>query len=293
MSDEPEVHIPGFEIRRELGRGAMGVVYLAHERALGRDVALKVLRRGFAGDGDEARLRFEREVRATARLKHPGIVPILSTGEASGRLWFAMEFVPGSTLEVELEQSRHGRLGIARSARTVREVALALHAAHEAGVIHRDVKPGNVMLLEEEAPEAERSTPSRRLRRSWIRRRTGDDETPVVSRPLLADFGLAADRTASKLSESGMLIGTPGYMAPEQYRGRAEDVGAHSDQWALGVMLYECLTGNMPFPTADLPTLARMIGNDDPIPPGRLDTRIDRDLETIGLKCLQKNPRDR
>ena len=293
MGDNGQVRIPGFTIERELGRGAMGVVYLAHEDALGRDVALKVLRPGYGGSDDDARRRFEREVRATARLKHPNIVPILSTGEADGRLWFAMQFVPGETLEDVLEHTRHGRIGTARAVRIVREVALALHAAHESGVTHRDVKPGNVMLLDEEAPEGERDTASRRLRRTWLRRRGTPIGSPHVDRPLLADFGLAADRTATKLSESGMLIGTPGYMAPEQYRGRAEDVGPHSDQWAVGVMLYECLTGTMPFPTGDLPTLARMIGSEDPIPPSRLDTRVDRDLETICLKCLEKNPKDR
>jgi len=287
-----DVRIPGFTIARELGRGAMGVVYLAHEEALGRDVALKVLKPGF-GEGDEVRQRFEREVRATARLKHPNIVPILSTGEAGGRRWFAMEFVPGETLDEVLKNSRHATIGVARAARIVRDVAIALGAAHEAGVTHRDVKPGNIMLLTERAPEAERRTTSRRMRRSWLRRDTAGGGVPLVNRPLLADFGLAADRTASKLSESGMLIGTPGYMAPEQYRGRAEDVGPHSDQWALGVVLYECTTGHMPFPTTDLATLARMIGQEEPIPPARLDPRIDRDLETICLTCLAKNPRDR
>ena len=293
MGDDGAVRIPGFTIERELGRGAMGVVYLAHEDALGRDVALKVLKQGYAADGEDARKRFEREVRATARLKHPNIVPILSTGEAQGRLWFAMQFVPGETLDDLLEHARHGRLSVPRAARIVREVALALHAAHEAGVTHRDVKPGNVMLLTEPAPEAERAGASRRLRRSWIGRADGQRGTPIVDRPLLADFGLAADSTASKLSESGMLIGTPGYMAPEQYRGEAQGVGPHSDQWALGIVLYECLTGTMPFPTGDLPTLARLIAAEEPIPPSRLDTRIDRDLETICLKCLQKVPRDR
>lgn len=292
MGENGQVSIPGFTIERELGRGAMGVVYLAHENALGRDVALKVLRPGYGGVDEDARQRFQREVRATARLKHPNIVPILSTGESEGRLWFAMQFIPGETLEDVLEHTRHGRISAARAVRIVREVALALHTAHESGVTHRDVKPGNVMLLEDDAPEAERATTVRRMRRSWIGPRAAAD-TPRVDRPLLADFGLADDRTAAKLSESGMLIGTPGYMAPEQYRGLADDVGPHSDQWALGVMLYECLTGTMPFPTGDLPTLARMISSEDPIPPSRLDTRVDKDLETICLKCLQKNPKDR
>jgi formylglycine-generating enzyme required for sulfatase activity/predicted Ser/Thr protein kinase len=292
MAETADVRIPGFTIERELGRGAMGVVYLAHEVALGRDVALKVLRPGFGGDGEDARRRFEREVRAAARLEHPNIVPILSTGEAQGRLWFAMQFVPGETLDDVLTNARHGRIPAPRAARIVLDVALALHAAHEAGVTHRDVKPGNVMLVRDRVSDLEASHATRRLRRSWLQRDPGRGPL-MLDRPLLADFGLAADSTASKLSESGMLIGTPGYMAPEQYRGHGPDVGPHSDQWALGVVLYECLTGTMPFPTGDLPTLARLIGTEDPIPPSRLDPRIDRDLETICLTCLRKNPRER
>jgi formylglycine-generating enzyme required for sulfatase activity len=292
MGENGDVRIPGFTIERELGRGAMGVVYLAHEEALGRDVALKVLKPGF-GEGHEVSQRFDREIRATARLRHPNIIPILSTGEAEGRRWFAMEFVPGDTLDAVLQEARHGTIGVSRAARIVREVALALDAAHSAGVTHRDVKPGNVMLLTEKAPEAERNNPCRRMRRSWLRRGAEPGSVPIVDRPLLADFGLASDRTASKLSESGMLIGTPGYMAPEQYQGLAENVGPHSDQWALGVLLYECITGHMPFPTTDLATLARTIGYEEPIPPARLNPRIDRDLETICLKALSKNPRDR
>ncbi len=291
MPGDGQVQIPGFRIAHELGRGAMGVVYHAHEESLGREVALKVLRASY-GDTEDLRARFEREVRAAARLRHPNIVPILSTGEAQGRLWYAMDFIAGDTLEDLLGKSPQGRMRRARAARIVRDVARALHAAHESGVIHRDVKPGNVMLVEQPAPPDERTTRSRRLRRSWL----GDSDSVgnrSVYRPLLADFGLAADRTASKLSESGMLIGTPGYMGPEQFRGEADEIGPHSDQWALGVLLYECLTGRMPFPTSDLPTLARMVGNDEPITPSRLDPRIDRDLETITLKCLQKNPRDR
>ena len=292
MGDNGDVSIPGFRIERELGRGAMGVVYLAHEQALGRDVALKVLRPGYGeGDREEARARFAREIRASARLDHPNIVPILSTGEAQGRLWYAMQYVPGQTLDTVLETDRRGRLGKARTARIVRDIALALHAAHENEVVHRDVKPGNVMLLTGRAPEGDRSHPSRRMRRSWLR--DTDEGAPQVYVPMLTDFGLAADRTASKLSESGMLIGTPGYMAPEQYRGQADAVGPHSDQWALGVMLYECLTGTMPFPTGDLALLARMITHEDPIPPSRLDPRIDRDLETICLKTLSKTPGNR
>ncbi len=282
--------VPGFEIRRELGRGAMGVVYLAHERALGRDVALKVLKTRVTED-EAVRARFEREVRAAARLRHRGIVPILSTGEANGHLWCAMEYVPGHSLDDVLHAEGGGeRIHPARAARITAAVADALHVAHEAGVTHRDVKPGNVMLLERPVPKSERASTLRRTRTSWIR---PESSMPRREHAMLADFGLAMDSTASKLSVSGMLIGTPGYMAPEQFAGERADVGPRADQWALGVMLYECLTGRLPFPSDDLPSLARFVMESEPVAPSRLDPRVDKDLETICLKALQKNTNDR
>ncbi len=284
-----EVLVPGYTLERELGRGAMGVVYLAAEDALGRRVALKVLREGY-GDEAEVRHRFEREVRAAARLRHAHIVPVLSTGESRGRLWYAMELVPGPALEQVLQHAPGGRIAAARAVRIVRDVARALEDAHAAGVVHRDVKPGNVLLLSRPAPAEEAAQPTRRQRQAWIAGREAG-ATPEVDHPLLTDFGLAADREAARISVSGMLIGTPGYMAPEQFQGRG--VGPAADQWALGVMLYECLTGRLPFPTEDLAALALRVAGEQPIPPSRLDPRIDRDLETALLKCLEKDPRDR
>jgi formylglycine-generating enzyme required for sulfatase activity len=289
---EEPVDVPGFKVLRELGRGAMGVVYLAFEEALRRHVALKVLRPGIS-DSPELRARFEREVRAAARIRHPNIVPVLSTGEARGRLWYAMEYVEGLSLDRVLHESGAERLPAARVARIVRDLARVLAAAHAAGVTHRDVKPGNVVLQTEAPPDVEAGAASRRVRATWLRDDAGEPDHPVVDRPLLMDFGLAADATAARLSESGMLIGTPGYMAPEQFSGRAGDVGPACDQWALGVMLYECLTGRLPFPSDDLPTLARFVAHEHPVPPRRLDPRIDQDLETICLECLEKDPKDR
>ncbi|MDJ0976689.1 MAG: serine/threonine-protein kinase, partial [Planctomycetota bacterium] len=256
--------VPGFEVRRELGRGAMGVVYLAHERALGRDVALKVLKTRVTED-EAVRGRFEREVRAAARLEHPGIVPILSTGEANGHLWCAMAYVPGCTLD-DILHAEHGpdreRIHPARAARIAAAVAEALDAAHAEGVTHRDVKPGNVMLVERSVPKVERASQARRMQKSWT---PGVGRLPRYEEAMLADFGLALDNTASKLSVSGMLIGTPGYMAPEQFAGERGDVGPAADQWALGVVLYECLTGRLPFPSDDLPSLARFVMEAEPV----------------------------
>jgi formylglycine-generating enzyme required for sulfatase activity len=290
--NEPPLEIPGFRLERELGRGASGVVYLARELALGREVALKVLRSGMA-QSPEMRARFEREVRAAARVQHPDIVPVLATGETAGRLWYTMERIDGPSLDKVLAQAPTGRLPPARAARIVLEVGRMLAVAHAAGVTHRDVKPANVVLLSEPAPAAEASSATRRRMESWLekgRRVRGD---PIVDRPRLMDFGLASDAAEARLSESGMLIGTPGYMAPEQFRGRSGEVGPAADQWALGVMLYELLTGHLPFPTDDLPTLARLVAEEVPVPPSRLDPRIDRELETICLKCMEKAPRDR
>jgi|GEM_PF-3486855 len=290
--NEPPVEVPGFRIERELGRGASGVVYLARELALGREVALKVLKAGVA-QSPEVRARFEREVRAAARVSHPNIVPVLATGETAGRLWYTMERIDGPSLDKVLAGSAAGRLPAARAARIVLDTARVLVAAHAAGVTHRDVKPANVVLLREPAPTLESTSPTRRMTQSWMREGRHPKSEAWIDRPRLMDFGLASDAAEARLSESGMLIGTPGYMAPEQFRGRSGEVGPAADQWALGVMLYELLTGHLPFPSDDLPTLARLVADETPVPPTRLDPRIDPELETICLKCIEKSPRDR
>ncbi len=290
--NEPPVEVPGFRIERELGRGASGVVYLARELALGREVALKVLKAGVA-QSPEVRARFEREVRAAARVSHPNIVPVLATGETAGRLWYTMERIDGPSLDKVLAESAAGRLPAARAARIVLDTARMLVAAHAAGVTHRDVKPANVVLLREPAPALEPTSATGRMMQSWVREKRHPRAEAWVDRPRLMDFGLASDAAEARLSESGMLIGTPGYMAPEQFSGRRGEVGPAADQWALGVMLYELLTGHLPFPTDDLPTLARLVADETPVPPTRLDPRIDAELETICLKCIEKSPRDR
>jgi WD40 repeat protein len=247
--------VPGYEILDELGRGGMGVVYRARQLSLNRVVALKMLKDdALAGPADLARFRAEAE--AVARLQHPNVVQIFEVGEADGRLFFALEYCPGGSLDKRLGGTPLEPRPAARLAETL---ARALNAVHQAGVVHRDLKPANVLLAA--------------------------DGTPKVT-----DFGLAkrlAD--ASGPTATGAVLGTPSYMAPEQAGGKAA-VGPAADVYALGAILYECLTGRPPFKAATpLDTILQVVA-DDPVPPRQLQPRTPRDLETVCLKCLRKEP---
>jgi hypothetical protein len=248
-----------FVLEHELGRGAMGVVWAARQDALDRDVALKILGEGYAADPVWVE-RFRTEAGAAARLSHPGILPVYAVGEAQGLPWFAMEKVEGQDLAKQLEAG--GRLPWNETAAVVRDAALALHHAHEHGLVHRDIKPANLM------------------------RRTD-------GRVVLTDFGLCKRLGSGSLTVTGLLVGTPYYMSPELVAGGAGGVGPSTDIYGLGVTLYELLTGVPPF-TADNPiALIKKIVEDDPLPPTRRDARIPRDLETIALTCLAKRPEKR
>jgi WD40 repeat protein/tRNA A-37 threonylcarbamoyl transferase component Bud32 len=255
----PEGGLPSFgdyEVLAELGRGGMGVVYKARQKSLPRVVALKVVLSGEHA-GPEELARFRSEAAALARLQHPNIVQIHEVGEHAGRPYFSMEFVEGGSLA---QRPDGGPLPAREAARLVRTLAGALHAAHERGVVHRDLKPANVLLAA--------------------------DGTPKVT-----DFGLAKRLDGSAgATQSGAILGTPSYMAPEQAAGRGKDVGPHVDVYALGALLYELLTGRPPFraPTA-VETLV-LVQAEEPVPPSRLQPGVPRDLETICLKCLQKHP---
>jgi eukaryotic-like serine/threonine-protein kinase len=247
----------GYEILEPIGRGGMGVVYKANQRALGRTVALKQIQAGL--DADEQELaRFRIEAEAAARLRHPNIVQVYDIGVRDGLPFFAMELVEGGSLAARL---RKGPLRPREAAELVGPIALALHHAHRDGVVHRDIKPGNILL-----------TP---------------DGTPKV-----ADFGLAKRLGAEAgQTRTGTLLGTPSYMAPEQAEGRA--VGPAADVYALGAVLYECLTGRPPFRAATpLETLEQVRSCDPPSPRG-LQPGVPRDVQTICLKCLEKTPRRR
>ena len=258
-------HIPGFEIQSELGRGAMGVVYLAIETGLDRPVALKILPGAFGSDASSsARRHWLREARAVSRVRHPNIVPLYDYGEADGWFFLVLEYVPGGSLKQRLAEPLPPRV----AAGLMETIARAVGYIHRHGLLHLDLKPSNILLDGE--PDA-----------AW------DTVMPRVS-----DFGLAVSDDHDDVSETSLAgpRGTPSYMAPEQASAIAPQIGAASDIHALGAILYELLTGRPPFQGAStLETLDQVRGQ-NPVPPRRLNPKIPRDLETIALKCLEKNP---
>jgi tetratricopeptide (TPR) repeat protein/tRNA A-37 threonylcarbamoyl transferase component Bud32 len=251
--------VPGYEILGELGRGGMGVVYKARQHSLGRDVALKMVLAGsFAGE--TARARFRAEGQAVARLQHPHIVQVFEVGEHQGHPYLALEYVAGGSLASRLAG---GPLPAEQAARLVAVLACAAHAAHEKGIVHRDLKPDNVLL-------------------------------DAGGQPKLTDFGLAKWMDdGGRLTHSDVALGTPLYMAPEQACHRQQDVGPRTDVWALGAILYECLTGQVPFRGQSPVDLLLKISREEPVAPSRLRRGVPRDLQTICLKCLHKEPQGR
>jgi len=245
----------GYSILRELGRGGMGVVYEAIQLSLNRHVALKMIRGG-AYAGTSERERFRHEAEAVARLQHPNIVQIHEVGESAGLPYFALEYISGGTLSNRL---RERPLPPTEAAALCRILAGAIHAAHQAGIVHRDLKPGNVLLL--------------------------PDGTPKIT-----DFGLAKSLEGKPGdTKSGQVLGTPSYMSPEQARGD-RSVGPAADVYALGAVLYEMLTGRPPFLADNTIATLDLVLRAEPVPPSRFNRSVPRDLETICLKCLQKEP---
>jgi hypothetical protein len=257
--------VAGYEVLEELGRGGMGVVYKARQVGLNRLAALRMILSGaHAGAEESARFRFEAE--AMARLQHPNIVQICEVGEQGRRPFFAMEFVAGGSLADRLGGAP---LQPAEAAALVETLARAVQHTHERGVLHRDLKPSNVLLDADGAPKA-------------------------------TDFGLAkrlgpgpANAAAPTLTRTGMVVGTPSYMAPEQAGGVVKQVGPPADVYGLGAILYECLTGRPPFRADDSFHTLQQVLTEEPAPPRRLQPGVPRDLETVCLKCLQKNPKRR
>jgi WD40 repeat protein len=265
---------PGYEALSEVGRGGMGVVYKARHRALDRVVALKRILAG-ACAGARERAQFLAEARAAARLQHPNIVQIHEVGEDKGQPYLVLEFVDGPNLRERIG----GRPGPALpAARLVLELVRAMHYAHQRGVVHSDLKPANVLLAfsreqSASAPEGALREPSRL-----------DEYSAKIT-----DFGLARRLDAGAgQTQTGLLVGTPSYMAPEQADGG--QVGPRADVYGLGAILYELLTGRPPFlAETALETLAQVRAQ-EPVPPSRLRPGLSRDLETICLKCLEKEP---
>jgi tetratricopeptide (TPR) repeat protein/tRNA A-37 threonylcarbamoyl transferase component Bud32 len=251
--------VPGYEILGVLGRGAMGVVYKARHVKLNRLVALKMILTG-AHAGASELARFHTEAEAVARIQHPNIVQIYEVGEHNSLPFFSLEYINGGSL---LQKISGKPQPPREAAHMVELLARAMAVAHERGIIHRDLKPGNVLLI-------------------------------LDGTPKIADFGLAKRlEDDSALTKAGTLMGTPSYMSPEQARGDITEIGPLADLYSLGAILYELLTGRPPFngPTI-LDTLAQ-VRNEEPVPPTRLQPKCPRDLETIALKCLQKEPAKR
>jgi tetratricopeptide (TPR) repeat protein/predicted Ser/Thr protein kinase len=250
--------IPGYEIEGTLGRGGMGVVYLARHRALDRIVALKVLQEGRQSE-PEHRARFEREAAAVAKCQHPNLVQIHEIGEYDGQSYLALEYVDGGTLARSLAGVPQPPLA---AAALVEILARAIDHAHSRGVVHRDLKPANVLLTSE-------------------------------GQPKITDFGLAKIDETTTRTEVGAIMGTLAYMAPEQALGGTAKVGPRADIYALGVILYEALTGRPPFRAESPELIYHQLVHSDAVPPSRIQTAVPRDLEAICMKCLEKSPAQR
>jgi WD40 repeat protein/Flp pilus assembly protein TadD len=269
-------HVPGYDILGELGRGGMGVVYKARQTNLNRLVALKMILAGAQADPYQLE-RFRAEAEAVARLHHPHIVQIYEISEHNGCPFFSLEYVDGGTLTDKLKGvPQPPRL----AAHLVRLLALAMHSAHQKGIIHRDLKPGNVLLA---MPNEHSASPD-----------SLQSEVEAAFRlygvPKITDFGLAKHLDVQSHTRTGAILGTPSYMAPEQAEGRAHAVGPATDVYGLGAILYEMLTGRPPFESESSLTTIRQLLTQDPIRPALLRLKVPRDLETICLKCLEKDP---
>ena len=253
-----EIQLPcqfgDYELLEELGRGGMGMVFRARHRTLNRIVAIKMLLRGRFATG-ENKARFHQEAQAAAGLNHPGIVSVFEVGEHEDRMYFSMPFIDGETLATRLER---GRLPQRRAAKLVADVAEAVDFAHQHGVIHRDLKPSNILIDHD-------------------------------GNPRITDFGLARPMHEKlSLTRTGAVIGTPAFMSPEQAAGNHEGIGPTSDVYSLGTILYNVLTGEPPFRSRSPVDLLLKVIEQDPVPPRLVNPRIDRDLEMITLRCLQK-----
>jgi hypothetical protein len=248
-----------YQILAQLAHGGMGVVYRVRDTRLDREVALKVIRTGVLAADNEVD-RFRREARAVAQLKHPHVVPLFDVGEIDGHHYFTMELARSGSLAGQRERFQADRRA---AVQLLIKVARAVQHVHERGLLHRDLKPGNILLR--------------------------DDGEPLIS-----DFGLAkAVGIDPDLTRTGAVVGTPAYMAPEQALGQAQRLGPTTDVWSLGVIAYELICGTRPFAESKERSLSEVIVHDPPPLPRSVRRDLDRDLETILLKCLEKDPAQR
>ncbi len=260
----PVKTIGRYEVLEELGHGAMGSVFKAHDPAMGRTVALKtILAAALAGDkGEEYRARFYREAHAAGKLAHPGIVPVFDVGEQDGTPFLVMEYVEGRTLSAAAWGGE--RFTVERSCEVGQQIAEALGYAHRKGVIHRDIKPANILMTSPEAYGSERAR--------------------------ITDFGVAK-LAAGDMTSTGQLLGTPAFMPPEQYTG--SQVDGRADLFSLGVILYGLVTGERPFTGDTMTAVSYKVVHTEPVPPRRLNPAIPQRLDEVILKCLAKSPADR
>lgn len=311
--------IGGYEVEGELGRGGMGVVYKAYDPWLRRQVAIKMILAGDHARSDQRR-RMTNEARAAAQLQHPNIVQIFEVGEHEGWPFLVLEYVHGPSLSAKL---RDGPLPARKAARLIADLAAGVQAAHDRGIIHRDLKPANILIADgtwepgAKKPATQKqsqTTPaseppptvvvSKRNFQSGEAKgtvsppstATGDRSSRMgpIGVAKIADFGLARLMESGEgASLDGSIVGTPSYMPPEQARGTPGEVGPPADIYSLGAMLYECLTGRPPFCGSSLEAILLMVATRDPVPPRQLQPTLPRDLDTICLKCLHKEPQRR
>ena len=249
-----------FELIEEIATGGMGIVFKARHKKLGRIVALKTIRPAALKPGADAIQRFRIEAEAVARLDHPHIVPIYEMGEHGGFPFISLKLIGGGDLERHVPRLRNAPQA---SARLMREVARAVHYAHLRGILHRDLKPSNILLDERDEPH-------------------------------VTDFGLAKHvENDSGLTQTGLILGTPSYMAPEQVSGHRGEVTTAADVYGLGAVLYKLLTGRPPFQAASVYETLQQVREQEPVPPAMRDHHVDRDLAAICLKCLEKSPGQR
>ncbi len=254
----PHLEFGDYVLRNEIARGGMGVVYKAEQKSLKREVAVKMIRSSMLANEVDVE-RFHIEAEAAASLDHPNIVPIYEIGEWEGQCFFSMKLIKGTTLRDRVSEYRINRKA---GVRLMVKVARAVFAAHQCGILHRDLKPENILV----------------------------DES---GEPYVTDFGLAKNiKNESGLTIEGQILGTPNYMAPEQAE-EGRTVTTSTDIYGLGAILYELLTNQPPFRSTSLLETMRLVVHKEPEAPRKIDTEIDRDLETISLKCLEKNPGSR
>jgi tetratricopeptide (TPR) repeat protein len=286
---------PGFEVLDLLGRGGMAVVYKARALRLNRLVALKMLLPGQHANLEE-RIRFRLEAEAVAQLQHPNIVQVYEVGEQDGCPYLVLEHVEGGNLAGAVGSGQWAvgsKKGAMQASRLIEILARAVHYAHQRGIIHRDLKPGNILLRRKsEIPSGQSDAPNPKLPK---------DLTPADFRfsledfePKVSDFGIAKRQSASEhQTKTGGVLGSPGYMAPEQGEANSGRVGPATDVYALGAILYELLTGRPPFQASTFLDTLLLVRSEPPVPPRRLQRGIARDLQTICLKCLAKDPERR